>query len=57
MEGFLNRGWDPILPGCGEIVGFPVGQLPPRAPRPLIGRRRAEGGPSANGIGARKTPG
>ena len=40
MEGFLNRGWGPIIPGCGGIAGFLEGRLPPRAPRPLIGRGR-----------------
>ena len=25
IEGLLNRGWRPILPVCGEIVGFPRG--------------------------------
>ena len=34
MEGLLNPGWESILPVCGEIVGFPEGQLQPRAPRP-----------------------
>ena len=28
MEGFLNWGWVPILPGCDEIVGFPRGETP-----------------------------
>ena len=28
MEGFLNRGWVTILPGCGDIVGFPQGATP-----------------------------
>ena len=37
--------------------GCPEGQLPPRACRPLIGRVRVGGDPSAHGIGARKTQG
>ena len=28
MEGFLNRGWGILLPGCGEIVGFRQGATP-----------------------------
>ena len=28
MEGCLNLGWEPILPGCDEIVGFPRGATP-----------------------------
>ena len=44
IKGFPNRGLGPILPEGGDIVGFPEGQFPPRAPRPLIGRGRAEGG-------------
>ena len=42
----MNRGWGSILPGCGGIVGSPVGQLSPRAPlRPLVegGREGALG--------------
>ena len=57
MEGFMNRGWGPILPGCGEIVGFPRGESPAVRPSPLIGRGRAVRELSANGIGARKTLG
>ena len=57
MEGFLNRGWVPILPGCDGIVGFPEGQLPPRAPRPFNAKAGRGGGVSAYGIGARKTLG
>ena len=35
MEMFLNRGWGAIIPGCGEIVGFPRGVTPTaRAARP-----------------------
>ena len=45
IEGCLNRGWVPILPGCdGTGRGLPRGQLPPHTPRPLIGRGRAGGG-------------
>ena len=28
MEGFLTRGWGPILSGCDGIVGFPRGATP-----------------------------
>ena len=28
LEGLLNRGWEPILPVCGGIVGFPRGETP-----------------------------
>ena len=58
MEGCLNQEWGPILSCCGGTVGgCPEGQLPPRAPRPMIGRGQATGGPSANAVGARKTQG
>ena len=57
MEGFLNRDGDLSSPGAARSWGFPEGQLPPRGPRPLIGRGRARGEPSANGIGAQKTLG
>ena len=50
MEGVLNREWGLILPVCGEIVGFPERQLPPRAPRPFIGQGRAAG------VASRETP-
>ena len=45
MEGFLNRGWRYILPGCCEIVGFPRGATPaaraspPHWPRAGVGGR------------------
>ena len=52
MEGFLNKGSAPILPGCGGIVGssFAARAKPPDGPRASGGRA------PANGIGARKTP-
>ena len=34
MEGFLNQGWGPILPGSGEIVGLPRGSTPAVRPSP-----------------------
>ena len=55
MEGFLNRGWDPTLPGCGGTGGDCLkGKLPPRAPRPLVGRGRAGGNPRPMGLGLGK---
>ena len=58
MEDFLNRGSGTILPGCGEIVGFPRGATrAARAFPPLLAKGRAGGGASDNGIGARKTLG
>ena len=40
-------------PTCVRRVhgAFPEGQLPPRAPRPLIGRGRTEGSPRPMGLG------
>ena len=38
MEGFLNRGWGSIFPGCGGAVGLPEGQLA------LCGPSLADGG-------------
>ena len=43
MEGFIIWGWDLILPGCDGTSTPPEGKLPPRAPRPPIGRGRAKG--------------
>ena len=34
VVGFMNRGWGSMLPGCGEMVGFPRGATP--AARALI---------------------
>ena len=47
----MNRGCGPILPGCGEIVGFLRGATPAT---PLIGRGRACGVPRAMGLGLEK---
>ena len=57
MEGFLNRGWVNILPGCDEIVGLPGGAIPAVRASPPHWPRPGAGGASANGIGARKTLG
>ena len=35
MKEFLNRGWGPIQPVCGEIEGFPRGATPAVRPSPL----------------------
>ena len=45
MEGFLNRGWGPILTGCGEILGFPRGTTP-------AARASTPHSPGAGGEGA-----
>ena len=52
MQGFLIRGWGLTLPECGEtLLRSPEGQLPPRAPRPVIGRGRVAGGLRPMGLG------
>ena len=58
MEGFLNRRWEPILLGCGEIVGFPRGGTPAACAVPTHWPRASgRGGAVADGIEARKTLG
>ena len=57
MEGCMDRDGVQSSPGAAGLGGFPEEQLPPRAPRPLIGRGRAAGDPSANEVGARTTQG
>ena len=54
MEGFLNREWGPILPRCGETVGFPRGVT--SAARTALPHwpRAGGGGALTNGIGAGK---
>ena len=44
MEGLLNRGWGPILPVCGEIVGFPRGATPAARASPPDWPRAGAGG-------------
>ena len=44
IEGFLNRGWAPILRGCGEMVGFPRGATPAASPSPPDWPRAGGGG-------------
>ena len=34
MEGLLNRGWGPVLPVCGEMVGFHRGATPAASASP-----------------------
>ena len=46
-----------LLNRCGGTGGYPRGELPPLAPRPLIGRGWAKGDSSANGVGARRRQG
>ena len=51
----MIRGWGFILPGSAETSTFPPRGNSRRAPRaPPIGRGRASGPPSTNGVGARK---
>ena len=50
-RGILNRGWGQyILPRCGDIVGFPRGQLPPSSASPPDWPR-ADGGGAPRPIG------
>ena len=44
IEGLLNRGWGPILPVCGEIVGFPQGATPAARASPSDWSRAGGGG-------------
>ena len=44
MEELLNRGWGPVLPVCGEIVGFPEGATPAARASPPDWPRAGGGG-------------